>query len=125
MKIITSEQVKIFHNKIIQASGGSLGIRDEKLIDSALNRGISTFDGSDLYKTDFEKISAITHSLITNHAFVDGNKRIGIAVMLLLLKLNEISISYSQEELIDLGLGIANGSIAFDEIINWLLHHIA
>ncbi len=97
METISVEQVKLFHQKLIEKTGGKPGIRNEGLIDSAVGRGLSTFDGEDLYKSHIEKISAITHSLISNHGFIDGNKRVGISVMLLLLQLNEIKIEYTQK----------------------------
>lgn len=124
METISIENVIVFHEKIIKNSGGSQGLRDISLLDSALNRGISTFDGEYLYKTDVEKISAITHSLVSNHAFVDGNKRIGIAVMLLLLKLNKTSIVFTQEELIDLGLGVAANKYSHEDIVSWIYKRI-
>lgn len=84
---------------------------------------MATFDGIDLYKTDEEKIAIMTHSLINNHEFIDGNKRIGIAVMLMLAKLNQMVLVYSQDELISLGLSIADSS--FDEvmIVDWINQH--
>ena len=123
MKSINLEQVIKFHQKLINATGGSYGIRNKDLIDSAIHRGLSTFEGEDLYKTDIEKIAAITHSLVRNHGFVDGNKRIGIAAMLLLLKINNIPIVYSQRELIALGLGIADSRVEFENIVDWINQH--
>jgi death-on-curing protein len=123
MKSLDLEQVIRFQQKLINSTGGSLGIRSKDLIDSAINRGLSTFEGKDLYKTDIEKIAAITHSLITNHGFVDGNKRIGIAAMLLLLEFNNINISYTQKELIELGLGLAASTLNFEDIIIWIKKH--
>ena len=123
MKRISIEQVILFHHKLISATGGSFGIRRNDLIDSAINRGFSTFEGKDLYKTDIEKIAAIAHSLITNHGFVDGNKRIGVAVMLFLLELNKINVSYTQVELIELGVGIASSNLNLQNIINWIKQH--
>jgi len=120
VETISKDNVILFHQKIIEITGGSMGIRDEKLLDSALNRGFSTFDGEYLYKSDVEKISAITHSLISNHAFVDGNKRIGISIMLLLLKLNKIEITYTQDMLIDLGLGVASNKYSHNDILEWI-----
>lgn len=120
METINIDNVTVFHRKIIEKTGGSMGIRDEKLLYSALNRGFSTFKGEYLYKSDVEKISAITHSLISNHAFVDGNKRVGISTMLLLLKLNKIEITYSQDELIILGLRVASNNYSFEDIVEWI-----
>ena len=113
----------VFHRKIIEKTGGSKGIRDLNLIESALNRAFVTFESKDLYKVIIDKISAITYGLINNHGFVDGNKRIGIAFMLFLLKLNELKIRYSQKELIKLGLGIADGLITEENLRNWIRHH--
>ncbi|WP_338026009.1 type II toxin-antitoxin system death-on-curing family toxin [Abyssisolibacter fermentans] len=91
------------------------------MIESSLSRGIVSFDGKDLYKTDIEKISAITYSLINNHAFIDGNKRIGVSIMLLLLRINNINLAYTQEELIDLGLSIAENKIDIFDIAEWIV----
>ena len=123
MKTISLEELLVFHRKIIEKTGGSKGIRDLNLIESALNRAFVTFESEDLYKDIIDKIAAITYGLIQNHGFVDGNKRIGIAVMLFLLKLNELKIRYSQEELIKLGLGIADGLITEENLRNWIRHH--
>ena len=123
MKTISLEELLVFHRKIIEKTGGSKGIRDLNLIESALNRAFVTFESKDLYKDIIDKIAAITYGLINNHGFVDGNKRIGIAVMLFLLKLNELKIRYSQKELIKLGLGIADGLITEENLRNWIRHH--
>jgi death-on-curing protein len=123
MKTIRLEELLVFHRKIIEKTGGSKGIRDLNLIESALNRAFVTFESKDLYKDVIDKIAAITYGLIKNHGFVDGNKRIGIAVMLFLLKLNELKIRYSQKELIKLGLGIADGLITEENLRNWIRHH--
>ncbi len=123
MKTISLSDIIIFHEKIVKATGGSNGVRDFRLIESALFSAFITFDGKDLYKNTEDKISAITFSLIKNHGFVDGNKRIGVAVMLLLLNLNNINISYSQEELVKLGLEIADGTIEIKEIKKWIINH--
>ena len=123
MKTISLEELLVFHRKIIEKTGGSKGIRDLNLIESALNRAFVTFESKDLYKDIIDKIAAITYGLIQNHGFVDGNKRIGIAVLLFLLKLNELKIRYSQEELIKLGLGIADGLITEENLRNWIRHH--
>ena len=123
MKTISLEELLVFHRKIIEKTGGSKGIRDLNLIESALNRAFVTFESKDLYKDVIDKIAAITYGLIQNHGFVDGNKRIGIAVLLFLLKLNELKIRYSQEELIKLGLGIADGLITEENLRNWIRHH--
>lgn len=112
-----------FINKILKAPGGSSGVRDRSILESALQRPFSTFDGNDLYKGIINKISVVTYSLIKNHGFVDGNKRIGVATMILLLRLNGISIKYTQEELIKLGLNTAEGTMKEDDIYQWIQRH--
>ncbi len=121
---ITVDNILLFHKKIIKETGGSEGIRDIKLIESGLNRAFATFDGNDLYPEIIDKIAAITYSLVKNHGFVDGNKRIGVATMVLLLKLNDIDIVFSQQELIELGLKVADGSLNEKDIKEWLKSHI-
>jgi len=123
MKSITTEQIIVFHKKIISNTGGSEGIRDFSIIDSALNRAFATFDGNDLYESDLKKISVITYGLISNHGFVDGNKRIGVATMLLFLRLNDINIKYTQKELVDLGLAVAQGKYRESDIEEWIKRH--
>jgi death on curing protein len=120
MNFIDFEEVEIFHAKIIEKTGGSKGIRDRGLIESALNKPFQTFDGKDLYNSILDKISAITFSLISNHGFIDGNKRIGVAVMIFLLRINNIEIKYSQKDLVELGLGVASGKIKESGIYEWI-----
>ena len=123
MKIISVEDVILFHEKIIRATGGSDGVRDRGVIESALNRAQQTFDGQDLYEGIEKKIAVTCYSLIKNHGFVDGNKRIGVAVMLLLLRLNHFKVQYSQAELVELGLKSAAGEITEEEIEHWIQRH--
>ncbi len=124
MKKLGLEDVLVFHRKLIEQTGGSDGIRDLGLIESALNRAFMTYEGKDLYQEIEDKISVITYSLVNNHGFVDGNKRIGVAVMILLFRLNDIKVNYSQKELIDLGLGIADGFLKENEIKQWIKKHM-
>lgn len=123
MKFLTLDQIIILHEKLIIQTGGSIGIRDKGLIESARLRAMATFDRVDLYKTNEEKIAIMTHSLINNHGFVDGNKRIGIAVMLMLAKMNQMALVYSQDELISLGLSIADSRFDEDMIVEWINKH--
>lgn len=113
----------LVHKKLIDQTGGSHGIRDMNLVESAISRTVATFDGNDLYETIEDKIAAITFSLVNNHGFVDGNKRVGIAVMLLLLKLNTYTMQYSQEELIVMGISIADGRMNEASIKEWINQH--
>lgn len=123
MEMIALEEIIIFHEKIIEKTGGSQGVRDIGLIESAINRPFQTYDGIELYPEIESKISAITYSLINNHGFVDGNKRIGVSVMLLLLRLNDIKIEYKQEELVDLGIKIAENKYKEEDIKKWIESH--
>jgi death-on-curing protein len=123
MKSVEVNQIITFHQKIVQATGGSDGVRDRTLIESAINKAFATFDGIDLYESIFKKISVITYSLIKNHGFVDGNKRTGVSTMLLLLQINNITIRYSQSELVELGLKIAEGKINEEHIEQWIIRH--
>lgn len=123
MELIEIDNIILFHKKIVSSTGGSDGIRDIGLIESALNRGLMTFDGKELFDSTEMKISVISHGLIRNHGFLDGNKRIGIAVMVLLLKINNIRIKYFQQELIDLGLGVAEGKLNENDIFTWIERH--
>ena len=121
---LTKKQVILLHRDIIAQSGGSPEIRDEGLLDSALNATFQTFAGMELYPTIIEKASRLGYSLIKNHAFVDGNKRIGAHTMLVFLTLNGIEIEYEDNDFIHLVLGIASGEISDVQLLEWLKQHI-
>lgn len=123
MKTISLAEILLYHQKIIDRTGGTKGIRDIGLIEAAFNNACSTFDGEDLYPSIEDKIAIITYALINNHGFVDGNKRIGIAVMLLLLQMNNIRINYMQDELVELGLGLASGQFKKESLKDWIENH--
>ena len=123
MRRLSVANIILAHQKLIDQTGGSHGIRDRNLVESATNRAFVTFDGKDLYEMTEDKIAAITFGLVNNHGFVDGNKRVGIAVMLLLLKLNGYTLQYSQEELIVIGISIADGSMDEVAIKEWINQH--
>ncbi|MDY5819164.1 MAG: type II toxin-antitoxin system death-on-curing family toxin [Treponema sp.] len=117
------EQVIKLHSSLIAKTGGMDGIRDENLLDSALKSPFQTFDGNELYPDIFDKASQLCYSLVENHPFADGNKRIGVHLTLLFLKINNENIEYSQAELIDFGLNIASGKMNKDDIKAWFLNH--
>ena len=123
MKRLSKEQVITIHSMLISQTGGSDGIRDEGLLDSALNAPFQTFDGEYIYKTIKAKAAKLGYFLIKNHPFIDGNKRIGILVMMTFLEINGIEIDCTDEELIILGLGLADGSINDIELLNWIINH--
>lgn len=89
MITLDKEQIKRLHKKLIDATGGLDGLRDEAMLESALSAAFQTFDGRELYPSTTSKIARIAYSLVCNHPFVDGNKRIGTYVMLMLLELNK------------------------------------
>ena len=119
----SSEKVKLLHQLMAQATGGSVGVRDEGLLDSAIEGAFATFDGVELYPSKEEKAAKLGYSLISNHAFVDGNKRIGVYVMLSFLELNGIHIEAADEDVVSLGLGVADGSMEQKDILDWIHKH--
>lgn len=121
---LTKQQVILLHQDIIAQSGGSPEIRDEGLLESALNTPFQTFAGIELYPTIIDKATHLGYGLIKNHAFVDGNKRIGTHAMLVFLMLNGIEVEYEDEELIQLILGVAVGEISSEQLLAWLQAHI-
>ena len=123
MKELNLDIILYIHRQTISKHGGLEGIRDLDLIRSALATPFLTFNGEDLNKTVLDKISAITYSLIKNHGFKDGNKRVGAIAMGILCELNNIKLEFSQKELIDFGLDIASGNMAKDDIKNWIINH--
>lgn len=123
MKYIPINYILKLHEKLISATGGSHGIRDIKLLKSSIENSKSTFAGEELYPSIEDKCGNICYSIISNHAFIDGNKRIGIYVMLVLLEYNGLKLSFSQNELINLGLGIAKGELKQKEILKWIEDH--
>ena len=119
----SSEKVKLLHQLMAEATGGGVGVRDEGLLDSAIEGAFATFDGVELYPSKEEKAAKLGYSLISNHAFVDGNKRIGVYVMLSFLELNGIHIESTDEDVLSLGLGVADGSMEQKDILDWIHKH--
>ena len=117
------EQVVKIHRSLIEKTGGMDGIRDAQPLDSALKTPFQTFGGNNLYPDILDKASQLCYSSIENHPFVDGNKRIGVHLMLLFFKLNNIEVNYSQQELIDFGLDIASGKMSKNDIKGWIIEH--
>ena len=108
---------------IIDRSGGDRGVRDFNLLDSALANPFQTFMGKELYKTVEEKGARLGFNLISNHAFLDGNKRIGILVMLTFLEVNGVELDFTEDELISLGWGMADGKFDCDYLYEWIISH--
>ena len=123
MKRLSKEQVIKIHNMLISQTGGSDGIRDEGLLESALNAPFQTFDGEYIYRTIKAKAAKLGYFLVKNHPFIDGNKRIGILVMITFLEINGVEVTWTDEELITLGLGLADGTIDDEDLLNWIIDH--
>lgn len=120
---LTTKQVISLHSSLIEATGGTDGVRDMGLLESALEAPFQTFDGKDLYPALIQKAARLGHSLISNHPFVDGNKRIGIHTMLVFLAANGVEIECAQKELIDVGLSLADGTMNAEKLLIWLSSH--
>ncbi len=125
MKKLTAEQVLTLHHMLADATGGDVGVRDYGLLESALEAPFSTFGGTDLYPTLLEKAARLGFSLIANHAFLDGNKRIGVLVMLTFLQLNGAPVHTSNEAIVTLGLSVASGAWKYPEILDFLRRYTA
>ena len=117
------DKVLLLHQLMIAETGGSADVRDFGLLDSALESAYATFDGKELYPTKEEKAARIGYSLISNHAFVDGNKRIGIYVMFTFLEVNGIRLEATNDEVAAVGLGIASGEMSHDDLLEWIKSH--
>lgn len=123
MTKFTKEKVLLLHQLMAEATGGDVGVRDEALLESAIENIYATFDGVELYPSKEEKAAQLGFSLISNHAFVDGNKRIGMYIMLSFLELNGIRIDATNEEVAKLGLDVAGGLADSKDILKWIDDH--
>ncbi len=121
---ITKEQILYLHSELINYTGGLDGLRDDNLLQSALLSPIQTYDSKELFPTLIDKAARLAYGLTQNHPFIDGNKRIGAHAMLVVLALNGISLSYSQEELSDTFKQLADNKISFSELRKWIISHI-
>ena len=123
MKYLYPKQVLYLYQQIVQQTGGTVGLRDEGLLESAVYRPQASFGGQDLYPDVFSKAAALGHSIILNHPFVDGNKRIGFEAMRLMLRLNGQDIHASLEAKYDFVIDIAKGKLTEQAIADWLTRH--
>ncbi len=121
MKMLTKGQIISMHSMLIQQTGGSEGIRDEGALDSALAAPHQTFAGNSLYPSVKAKIARLCYGLIQNHPFVDGNKRIGMLVLFVSSNLNSMPIETTDQEIVKIGLGIANGTMNCQALTDWLM----
>ena len=119
----SKEKVLLLHRIMAQATGGSVGVRDEGLLESALEAAFSEFGGMEFYPTKEEKAARLGYSLISNHAFVDGNKRIGMYIMLTFLEVNGIHMDCTNEDVVFAGLSVAAGTMDYDGLLAWVREH--
>lgn len=123
MRKLSKEQILMLHTQLIEETGGSDGVRDYNLLESALETPFQSFDGIELYPTIQAKMARLGYGLIKNHSMVDGNKRIGTHAMLVFLALNGIELSYTQKELYETILDVAAGKLGYEDLLAWVLQH--
>ncbi len=120
---LNKETVLYLHRLMTAETGGDPNIRDTGLLSSALASPFATFGGTELYPTVEERAARLGYSLISNHAFVDGNKRIGLFAMMIFLKLNGCEIHPTSEDLVQVGLATASGEMKYDQLLCWILEN--
>lgn len=123
MKILNKRQILMLHQHLVEETGGSPGLRDEGLLDSALNAPFQVFGDTSAYPSLQQKAARLCYGLVKNHPFIDGNKRIGAHAMLVFLAVNGLELSYTQQELSDIILHVAAGEKEYDDLLVWLLAH--
>lgn len=123
MRKLTARQIIALHEIIVKFSGGADGVRDMGLLESALEAPFITFDGISNYPTPQSKAARLAYGLVKNHPFVDGNKRIGVLAMISFLELNGIKLVCTDDELIKIGFGLAEGSVDEKTLLNFIIKH--
>jgi death-on-curing protein len=121
--MISIAEVVYIHSVLIERFGGASGLRDLGLLESALARPFQTFDGNELYEDPIQKAAAFIESLLVNHPFLDGNKRIGYVIMRLYLMEMGFDLLASQDEKYEFVIQIASGQLKFAEITQWIKQH--
>jgi len=123
VKYLTPQQVLAIHDQMVKRFGGTPGIRDIGLVESAVARPMATFDGVDLYETVFDKAAALLQSLLKNHPFVDGNKRTALSSAGIYLKINGYDLKNYHEEEVDFGVQVDTKQLSIENISAWLKKH--
>lgn len=121
---ITAEDVIAIHSRVIEKIGGLDGLRDRDILESAISAPLQSFGGKELFPTDLQKIARVGFGLAANHAFLDGNKRIGAMVVQLLLKWNGYALHLQQGELADMFIAIADGSAKEEDLLRWIKQYL-
>lgn len=123
MKRFSVEQLMLLHSIVIEKTGGTDGVRDATLLESAVESAFQSFGGVDLYPTVIEKAAKLAYGIAMNHPFADGNKRIAAAAMLLFLKLNGLELRFTQKEFADFFFSLAAGNVLQEELLVWIITH--
>ena len=118
------EKVLLLHQLIAQETGGEVGLRDQALLDAALAAAFAGVSDREFYPSKEEKAAKLGFDLISNHAFLDGNKRIGMYVMLTFLEANGIAFEATNEDVSEAGLAVASGTMGYDELLTWVQQHL-
>lgn len=121
---ISAEDILLIHSRVIEGSGGLDGLRDRNGLEAAIAAPMQTFDGQELYPSAIEKIARLGFGLASNHAFVDGNKRISAMMTQLLLKWNGYDLTLRTGELADMFIAIADGSANGKDLLDWVYAHL-
>lgn len=119
----SKEKILLLHQLIAAETGGSVGVRDEALLESALESAFAGFGDREFYPTKEEKAARIGFSLVSNHAFVDGNKRIGMYIMITFLEVNGIYLDCTNDDVVEVGLALAEGKFKYEELLSWIREH--
>ncbi|MBQ2469525.1 MAG: type II toxin-antitoxin system death-on-curing family toxin [Clostridia bacterium] len=119
----SKDKVLLLHKLIAEETGGSIGVRDEALLESALEGAFAGSGDREFYPTKEEKGARLGYTLISNHAFVDGNKRIGMYVMLTFLEVNGLRVECTNEEVAEVGLAVAAGTMDYEALLAWVREH--
>ncbi len=123
MTVLSVEQILKLHEMMLQSTGGAEGVRDKSALESAIYHVYASFDGKDLYPSIEEKAARQAYVIIRSHPFVDGNKRVGLLVMLVFFELNGVELRFTQDELIELGFSTAAGHIDDQNLFEWINAH--
>lgn len=123
MIVLSKQQILLLHSQLISGTGGSDGLRDVGLLESAINSPFQQFGNEDLYPTIQQKASRLCFGLVNNHPFIDGNKRIGAHVMLVFLALNGIELEYTQDDLSSTILKLASNETSYQQLTKWIINH--
>lgn len=124
MKTLDKELIIFIHSQLINTTGGSDGIKDENMLESAIYVPFQTFAGEDFFPTIYQMAARLGFGLVSNHPFIDGNKRIAAHAMLIFLDLNGIEMQYTNDELSEIFLAIADSRAKYDDLLSWIIEHV-